>query len=67
MMDGPWLAWLYQYGIGGALFSFSLFVVFRSGAVRWHSSKNRILVISMILGLLLFAAIHAVWIFVLQG
>ena len=66
-MDGPWLAWLYQYGIGSAVFFSSLFVAFRSGAVGWHSSKNRILVVSLVFGLLLFAAIHAVWIFMLQG
>jgi hypothetical protein len=66
-MDGPWFVWLYQYGIGGAVFSFSLFVAFRTGAVRWHNVKNRILVISMILGLLLFAATHAAWISILTG
>lgn len=61
-MSDPWLAWLYQYGIGGGLFALSLMVLFRAGAVRWHNLKNRIVVFMMITGLVLFAAFHAAWI-----
>lgn len=61
-MSDPWLAWLYQYGIGGGLFALSLVVLFRVGAVRWRNLKNRIVVAMMVTGLLLFAAIHATWI-----
>ncbi|MDC3255810.1 MAG: hypothetical protein P8L78_20155 [Mariniblastus sp.] len=64
-MDQPTLALLYQYGIGGTLFFASLFLAFQSGAIRWDNLKNRILVVSMTAGLLLFAATHAAWTFYL--
>lgn len=60
-MDQPIVALLYQYGIGGILFFASLFLAFKSGAVRWDNLKNRILVVSMTVGMLLFAATHAAW------
>ena len=62
-MDHPTLALLYQYGIGGSLFFASLFLAFQTGALQWDNLKNRILVVSMTLGLLLFAATHAAWTF----
>lgn len=61
-MNDTWLAWLYQYGIGGLLFLLTLVALFRAGAVRWHNLKNRIVVVTMVTGLVLFAAIHAAWI-----
>ena len=64
-MDHPTLAFLYQYGIGGTLFFASRFLAFQTGAIRWDNLKNRILVVSMTLGLLLFAASHAAWTFFL--
>ena len=61
-MSEPWLAWLYQYGIGGGIFALSLILLFRTGAVRRHHLKSRIVVLTMVAGLTIFAAIHAIWI-----
>ena len=66
-MDQATIALLYQYGIGGTLFLASLFLAFKSGAVRWDNLKNRILVVGMTVGLLLFAATHAAWTFFLAS
>lgn len=62
-MHEPWIAWLYQYVIGGALFVLTLFMLFRVGAVHWDNLKSRWLVVTMTAGLLVFAALHAIWIF----
>jgi hypothetical protein len=66
-MSDAWTAWVYQYGIGGTLFALTLVAMFRTGAVRWHNLKNRIVVATMIAGLLLFAGIHAAWILAVSG
>lgn len=57
-----WLPFLYHYGVGGAFFVTSLFVLIRAGALRPAEPEDRGMLVAMIGGLALFIAGHALWI-----
>ncbi len=57
-----WLPWIYQYGVGGLIFSVSLALAIRMGALRLDQWSDRRLLIALIVGLLAFMTGHAAWI-----
>lgn len=61
-MHGQWLNFLYHYGVGGAFFVFSVWMLFKSDALQWERASDRFMTQGLVLGLVLFALIHAVWI-----
>ena len=61
-MTGPWVCWLYQYAVGGALFFGALVSALRYGALRLHNSRNRWLMAALLGGYIALAAVHALWI-----
>jgi hypothetical protein len=58
----PWISWLYVYGVGGLVFAACLVIALRAGAVRPAHRPDRLLLAALAGGLLIFMAIHAVWI-----
>jgi len=61
MMDS-WLSFAYQYGMGGLIFLTGMGLLIRSGALPWRQAASRMLIMSLVGGLVSFAAIHALWI-----
>ena len=45
-MHGPWLSWLYYYGVGGILFVWFVVLALRSGAARWSLWTDRRLLVA---------------------
>ena len=58
----PWISWLYVYGVGGLVFLACVVVALRAGAIRPSHRPDRLLLGALAGGLLVFMAIHAVWI-----
>lgn len=58
-----WLPWIYQYGVGGLLFSSILVFCHRKGAIDLKKPRDRWLVLSLVLGFLSFAALHGFWVY----
>lgn len=58
----PWIAWLYHYGIGGFVFVTSVIILISTGALRLDRSRDRGLLVALVVGLLAFAALHGAWI-----
>lgn len=63
----PWLPFVYQYVVGGLLFSASLILLVRTGALRLNLAADRRLLIALISGLLTFMSVHAIWIASVTG
>jgi len=61
-MTSPWVCWLYQYAVGGALFFGALILALRSGALRLDQTRNRWLLAALLGGYLVLALVHAGWI-----
>jgi len=62
-----WIAWAYQYGLGGLFFWATLWVGVRAGTVDLRTRHGKRFVAALIVGLLLFAGAHFWWISVVQG
>jgi hypothetical protein len=62
-----WIAWGYQYAVGGAFFAGTLWLGVRSGSLAPRTRAGRRLVAALVAGFLLFAAGHAAWIAAVQG
>lgn len=61
-MPGPWICWLYQYAVGGALFFGALGLAVRSGAASLSLPRDRRLIAVLLVGYFALALIHAGWI-----
>jgi hypothetical protein len=61
-MHGQWVNYLYHYGVGGSFFLFSMWMLFKGGALKWESASDRFVTKGLLVGLLSFALIHAIWI-----
>jgi len=62
-----WLQWCYNYGVGGAAFLATVVVALRMRAIRIDHLPERQLLMALTAGIVLFAAVHAVWIAIAQG
>ena len=62
-----WPQWIYQYGVGGLFFALTVLLAVYVGAVRWRHPPDRRLLLSIAAALIVFAAIHAVWIALAAG
>ncbi len=62
-----WIAWAYQYGLGGIFFWVTLAIGIRSGALHLRSRRDRRVAAALVIGLFLFAGGHALWITAVQG
>lgn len=62
-----WIAWAYQYAVGGVFFFATLAIAVRSGAVHPHSRRDRRLAAGLLAGYFLWAGAHAAWIARVQG
>jgi hypothetical protein len=62
MIPAPWLPWLYQYGVGGAIFFATIVLVIRSGALPLSIRANRRILAALVLGYFALMAIHGLWI-----
>ena len=64
----PQLSFLYQYLVGGLVFLIGLLLVLRSGALdtaRGGSARRYLWI--LVIGFFVFAAVHAVSVFILPG
>jgi hypothetical protein len=61
-MTEPWLPWLYQYGVGGAVFFGTIALVLSSGALPLTVRANRLILGALVLGYFALATIHGLWI-----
>ncbi len=59
---GPWLPYVYVYGVGGCVFLASLVAGVRAGAIDLNRPADRRTLLALVAGLLLFATVHAIWI-----
>lgn len=62
MSESPWIPWLYQYAVGGAVFAASLWVLARAGALDLRDREDRRTLAALAAGFLGFLALHAAWI-----
>ena len=60
-------SFIYQYGIGGAVFGISTWLLVRSRAIDLRTRTGRWGLAILVGGFLLYAAFHAFSIFVLPG
>lgn len=61
-MSDIWIPWIYQYAVGGAIFFGSLFLAWRSGALRLGDRNDRRLCTVLVGGYFLLMAFHGAWI-----
>ena len=61
-MTDNWLCWLYQYGIGGAVFFTTLGLAATTGALRLGNRTDRWLLGVLVIGYFGFMAVHGIWI-----
>lgn len=66
-MNEIWWSWAYHYGVGGLLWALALGALARVGALPARLSGERWILGATCGGLLLFAVVHAAWIFVASG
>ena len=62
-----WIAWAYQYTLGGLFFWATLYLGVRSGAVDLTTRHGKRFVTALVLGLFLFAGAHFAWITAVEG
>jgi hypothetical protein len=62
-----WIAWAYQYGLGGLFFFATLAVGIRAGSIDPRRRGGRRFVLVLVGGLFLWAGAHAAWITAVQG
>ncbi|MBE7560453.1 hypothetical protein HS125_16535 [bacterium] len=59
-MEGtPLFTFLYHYGLGGLLFLAGMLLAWRAGALEFSTRSQRVWVIVLLVGLLLYLAGHA--------
>ncbi len=63
----PQWSFVYQYAIGGIVFLLSLVLLVRSGAIRLTQPAARRSLAVIVAGLLFYAGLHAVSVFLLPG
>lgn len=61
-MKDQWFNFIYHYGVGGAFFALSLWLLHNSGAISWERSSDQFMVKGLLLGFFSFFTIHAIWI-----
>jgi len=52
---------IYQFLVGGAIFALGLIIPWRSGDYSWEKREDRLTVIYMLLGFLLYLVLQLVW------
>ncbi len=62
-----WPQWLYQYGVVAVLFTATVVLSVKTGALQLRRGADRGLLLALVAGLLAFMAIHAVWIVLAGG
>ena len=62
-----WAPWIYHYGLGTILFSVSLVIAFRSGALKFNRPVDRRILLCLIAGLATFMVGHGLWIAAVAG
>ena len=67
VMDENWICWLYQYGIGGAVFFSTIFIAKKTGAFPKGELERKNLSKTLILGYVFFLSVHAAWIYSVVG
>lgn len=58
-------AWLYMYGVGGLIYVLGAIAGIRAGVIDLHDRNERTVFIGITACLVLFAAVHALFQFVL--
>ena len=61
-MENPWIPYLYQYIVGGLLFAFGILVPVAKGVLGYKKQEDRWTLRILILGFVVYAAIHGIWI-----
>lgn len=61
-VDSPWLPFIYDYGVGGLLFATTIYLGIRVGAIDLTRPVDRRTLVLTVVGFLLFASVHAIWI-----
>ena len=62
----PWVSYAYHYGFGLLVFLVGLTVIIRSGACQFSRVRDRIWFAVLLGGFVLFATLHAVWIWLAE-
>tara|TARA_B100001245_G_C22570706_1_gene284231 strand:- start:162 stop:368 length:207 start_codon:yes stop_codon:yes gene_type:complete len=61
-MKDQWFNLLYHYGVGGAFFAVSLWILFKNEALSWERASDRFLIKGLLFGFFSFLVVHATWI-----
>ena len=61
--SSPWTSYLYLYGFGGAFFGSGIVLILKTGACVPGRGMDGKWLNAMFLGLLYFACLHAIWIY----
>ena len=67
ILSDNWFAWFYQYLFGGLFFFASLWLTLRAGIVYKGLRADRRIIWVLVVGFFLFAGIHLIWIFSVEG
>lgn len=59
MTESPWFPYLYQYCIGGTVFFSAIFIALRKRALQLSFKRDRNLLLQLVAGFILYAALHA--------
>jgi hypothetical protein len=56
-----WVSFIYQYAVGGAIFSLAVFLAWRSGDYSWKNREDRATALFLVTILLFYFCGHLVW------
>ena len=63
----PWLNYLYHYGFGIMIFLIGLFVILKTGSCELGRGRDTKWFIYLSVGMVIYASIHAIWIYMAQS
>jgi hypothetical protein len=61
-MESPWIPYVYQYILGGILFALGILIPLNKKALRLKRQEDRWTLRFLIVGFIIYATVHAVWI-----
>ena len=65
-MHPQWFNYLYHYGVGSLFFIAAMRVLLNSKALKWERPSDRFLIFGLLGGLLSFATVHGLWIWMVS-
>ncbi len=65
-MPEQWLCFIYQYGLGGLFFLFTILVAIRHQTLNFRTYNGKIVLWLIIFGFVFSMSVHALWIYLVM-